>query len=56
MTNFFSNTRLHAILIFVLSVVLYANTFSHDFVLDDSIVIIDNMFTTEGIKGIGGIF
>jgi protein O-mannosyl-transferase len=55
MTNFFSNTRLHAILIFVLSVLLYANTFTHDFVLDDSIVIIDNMFTTEGIKGIGGI-
>jgi tetratricopeptide (TPR) repeat protein len=34
---------------------LYLNTLTHDFALDDAIVIYDNMFTTEGISGWGGI-
>jgi protein O-mannosyl-transferase len=54
-SGFFANTRLQAILIFVFGVLLYANTFTHDFTLDDSIVITENMFTTDGVKGIGGI-
>ena len=52
---FWDNTRLQAIFIFALSFVLYANTLSYDFCQDDAIVITDNMFTTEGVAGIGGI-
>jgi tetratricopeptide (TPR) repeat protein len=53
--SFWENTRLQAILIFALSVLLYANTLTHDFCQDDSIVITENMFTTQGVAGIGGI-
>ncbi|MEL7426631.1 MAG: tetratricopeptide repeat protein [Bacteroidota bacterium] len=45
-----------AIGLFVLSVLLYANTFQHDFAQDDAIVITENMFTTEGVSGLGGLF
>ena len=53
--GFWHNTRLHAWLIFAISFLLYANTLTHDFCQDDSIVITENMFTTEGISGFGGI-
>lgn len=53
--SFWENTRLQAIVIFAISVLLYANTLSHDFCQDDSIVITENMFTTQGVAGIGGI-
>lgn len=53
--EFFKNVRLQCILIFGLAVLLYVNTLSHGFVLDDGIVITDNMFTKEGVKGIPGI-
>ena len=53
--SFWENTRQQAIFIFALSFLLYANTLSHDFCQDDSIVITDNMFTTQGVAGIGGI-
>ncbi|RMF03892.1 MAG: tetratricopeptide repeat protein, partial [Bacteroidetes bacterium] len=49
-------TRLLAGLLFVLSVLLYANTFTHDYAQDDAIVITDNMFTQEGLSGIPGLF
>lgn len=51
----YQNQRLHLILIFSLGFLLYANTFGHDYTQDDAIVITDNMFTTEGFSGIGGI-
>lgn len=41
--------------LFVLAFALYANTLFHDFALDDGIVITDNMFTKQGVSGIGGI-
>ncbi len=41
--------------IFALAFLLYANTLSHDFVMDDAIVITDNVFTTQGINGIPGL-
>jgi tetratricopeptide (TPR) repeat protein len=47
--------RLHLILIFSFGFLLYANTFGHQYTQDDAIVITDNMFTTEGFSGIGGI-
>ncbi|HRI59336.1 MAG TPA: hypothetical protein PK228_06425, partial [Saprospiraceae bacterium] len=52
---FFKNTLLQSVLIFAFAFLLYANTFSHGFVLDDSIVITDNMFTKKGAEGIPGI-
>ncbi|MDZ7880276.1 MAG: tetratricopeptide repeat protein [Saprospiraceae bacterium] len=53
--GFWQNSRLHAWLLFVICFLLYANTLSHDFCQDDSIVITDNMFTTKGVSGFGGI-
>ncbi len=53
--SFFNNTLLQSGLIFAFAFLLYANTLMHGFVLDDAIVITDNMFTQQGIKGIGGI-
>jgi protein O-mannosyl-transferase len=53
--DFFKNVRLQCALIFGFAVLLYANTLTHGFVLDDGIVITDNMFTKEGVKGIPGI-
>ena len=52
---FFQNTLLQSLLIFAFSFLLYANTLSHGFVLDDAIVITDNMYTTKGVEGIPGI-
>ena len=51
-----SRSKPIAIALFVLSVLLYANTFQHDFAQDDAIVITDNMFTTEGFSGLSGLF
>lgn len=52
---FFQNARIQALLIFALAFGLYANTLGHGFTLDDGIVITDNMFTKEGVKGIPGL-
>jgi len=40
----------------IFTFILYSNTLNHSFVLDDSIVITDNVFTQQGIKGIPNIF
>lgn len=50
-----SATRKYAGLLFVFSFLLYANTLGHDYTQDDAIVLTDNMFTTQGVKGIPGI-
>jgi Tfp pilus assembly protein PilF len=52
---FFKNALLQSGLIFAFAFLLYANTLTHGFTLDDSIVITENMFTKEGAKGISGI-
>ncbi|HNA42092.1 MAG TPA: hypothetical protein PLP81_08370, partial [Saprospiraceae bacterium] len=49
------NIRTLRVIIFMLGFLLYANTLSYDFTQDDAIVIYDNMYTTQGIKGIPGI-
>lgn len=49
------NSRLHIIALFFFGALLYANTFRHDYALDDAIVITDNMFTAKGVAGISGI-
>lgn len=45
-----------ALFIFLCGCLLYANTFGHDYALDDAIVITRNAFTQEGISGLGDIF
>ena len=40
----------------LLAFILYANTLSHGFVLDDSLVITKNQFTTQGLAGWSKIF
>jgi protein O-mannosyl-transferase len=52
---FFNRTGLQSLLIFAFAFLLYANTLGHGFTQDDAIVITDNMFTTQGVKGIPGI-
>ncbi len=42
--------------IFLLSVILYANTLFHNYAVDDAIVIYDNEFTTIGLAGIPDLF
>ncbi len=42
-------------IVFIMAFVLYANTLSHDFTLDDAIVIKDNMYTTQGLSGWKGL-
>ena len=54
--SFSSNPRWQAMALFIVSVLLYANTLGHDYTQDDAIVIYDNMFTTQGLEGIPGIF
>jgi len=46
------NFRLWAFIVFVLAFVLYANTISHEYVLDDYGVLKDNWITKRGIDGI----
>ena len=54
-SGFWQNSRLHAWIIFAICFLLYANTLTLNFCQDDSIVITDNMFTTQGVSGFGGI-
>ena len=53
--QWWTQKRLHLLLIFSFSFLLYANTLGHQYAQDDAIVITENMFTTQGFKGIGGI-
>ncbi len=54
-TDFWSDSKMQAILIFAFGFLLYANTLTHDYCQDDAIVITENMFTTQGVSGIPGI-
>lgn len=48
-------SRWYPYIIAAVAFLIYANTLSNDYCQDDSIVITDNMFTTQGISGFGGI-
>jgi tetratricopeptide (TPR) repeat protein len=57
MINLLKNVRiLLSIIIFLSAVLLYSGTFNHDYSLDDSIVITENIYTKQGISGIKDIF
>ncbi len=49
-------TRLHTWALSIFAILLYLNTCRNAYALDDAIVITDNMFTREGLKGWSGIF
>ncbi len=55
MKPFLSNIKLHSIVIFAVSFLLYANTLGHEYTQDDAIVIYDNMYTQQGLQGIPGL-
>jgi len=55
LTGFWANRLFQNFLIGVLAFSIYANTIGHDFVQDDAIVITENMYTTQGVAGIGGL-
>ncbi len=54
-TSWLTNVQMHTWLIALLSVVIYINSFGLLYTQDDAIVLTDNMFTTQGIKGIPGL-
>ena len=43
-------------LLFLFGFLIYANTITHDYALDDAIVITDNQYTQDGLAGLKGIF
>ncbi len=53
--NRFNLKYIHCLVVLLLSFGLYFNTISHDYVLDDAIVITHNDFVKDGIKGIKDI-
>jgi tetratricopeptide (TPR) repeat protein len=54
--SFFLRKRLHYLILFFLAFALYANTLSHEFILDDKMVVTANQFTKRGLAGWGDIF
>ncbi len=54
--KFLSDKYLPHLLIFLFAFLLYGNTLTHDYALDDLIVIKDNSFTKKGLSGIKEIF
>ncbi len=54
--SFWSNTAVPAVIIFFAAFFPYSNTLMHQYAQDDAIVIYDNMYTKQGLKGIPGIW
>lgn len=54
--SFFEKKRLPELALFLLAIVLYANTLRHSFVLDDNMVLVQNNFVKQGTGGIPAIF
>lgn len=49
---YFLMTRLHILLICLAGLIIYSNTIGNDYALDDGIVLLENSYTLQGIKGI----
>ncbi len=47
--------KIQLLAIFIFSFILYGNTLWNDYAQDDAIVITDNMYTKQGLKGIPGL-
>lgn len=54
--SFFNKNTICALLIGIISMLVYTNTFKHQFAVDDAIVITRNQFTKQGLKGMKGIW
>jgi len=54
--NWLSRPGLHRAVLFVFSFLLYLNTLTHDYALDDAIVLTDNLFVQQGLQGLEGLF
>ena len=54
--NFFSQNWRQLSVISLLAFLLYIESVGFDYVLDDTILIVENKFTQKGINGIGDIF
>ena len=50
------NFRVQAVIVAVLAIALYANTFKNEYAFDDSLVIVRNEFVHRGLAGIPDIF
>lgn len=55
-SSLWNNHWLQMVVIGFLSVVIYSNTISHNYAVDDTIVILRNEFTKKGMKGMHGIW
>ena len=55
-SNLLTEFKWHGWMVFIFGAFLYLNTITHDFTQDDAIVIYDNMYTTQGLSGLKGIF
>lgn len=55
-TPWYQRRRVLAVLLFVFAFLLYANTLSHGYALDDAIVITENVITQQGPAGWGELF
>ncbi|MEM6964044.1 MAG: tetratricopeptide repeat protein [Bacteroidota bacterium] len=53
--TFFNNVKVNCVIIMAFSFLLYGMTMFYEYTQDDAIVITENMFTKEGVSGIGGI-
>ena len=53
---FWTKHNWHLIIIFALSCFLYVNTLTHQYAVDDSIVILRNQYTKKGFAGMKGIW
>ena len=55
-TLLFSRKAAAPAVLFAIAFALYANTFNHDFVVDDNLVVTENAFVQKGIAGLVDIF
>ena len=53
--SWLTDFKVQAIIVAVLSILLYCNTFKHEYALDDTIVIAKNEYVYEGFSGIWDI-
>ena len=51
-----NNIMVHSIFLFVLSFITYGNTLLNNWALDDTLVILGNSFTQQGLAGLKGIW
>ena len=55
LSGFWANRLLQNLVIAAVAIIIYGNTLGHDFTQDDAIVITENMYTKDGLQGIGGL-